>query len=323
MAPALLRQEGGIEHLGQIFRAGIADQADDPLRRRLGAAIAQRRRQQRARGGAGEHALGAQQFARGGEALGVGNREGLGDQREIGIRRHEVLADAFDRPASRLRHSAGLDIGRKHRALGIGEDHRGLGRRLPHEPADAGQRAAGADADHDGVDVAVHLAQDFRAGRRLVRPRIGRIGELVDEDRAGRAARDRLGHVLIVVGMALADVRARGDDLGAHGLGVQHLLPRHLVGHDQQRAIALAAAHQGEPEPGIAGRRLDDRAAGLELAVGLRRLDHRARRPVLERAGRVRALELEKEPAGTAIDAGDLDERRVADEVEDRCHGDL
>ena len=79
--------------------------------------------------------------------------------------------------------------GREHRALGIGEDHRGLGRRLPHEAADPGQRAAGADADHDGVDVAIHLAQNFRTGRRLVRQRIGRIGELVDEESRRACAR--------------------------------------------------------------------------------------------------------------------------------------
>ena len=123
--------------------------------------------------------------------------------------------------------------------------------------------------------------------------------------------------------MALADVGARDDDLGAHRLGVQHLLARHLVGHDQQRAIALAAADQREPEPGIAGGRLDDGAAGLEPAVRLGRLDHGARRTVLERAGGVGAFELEEQPAGPRVDARHLDERRVADEVEDRGHGAL
>ena len=103
-------------------------------------------------------------------------------------------------------------------------------------------------------------------------------------------------------------------------LGVQHLLARHLVGNDQQRAVALASADQRETEPGIAGGGFDDGAAGLEPAVGLRRLDHGARRPVLERARRVCAFELEKQPARATIDARHLDERRVADEVEDRGH---
>jgi hypothetical protein len=208
----------------------------------LRAAIAKRRRQQRARGRSGEHALRAQEFTRAGKALRVGNRECSRHQREIGVGRHEIFADAFDRPASGLHHAAGLDVGRKYRTLRIGEDHRGLGRGAAHEPADAGEHAAGANADHDGVDVAIHLVQDFRTGRRLMRPRIGGVGELIDEERARRAPRDRFREVLIVVGMPLAHVRARDDDLGAHGLGVQHLLPRHLVGNDEQRAVALAAA---------------------------------------------------------------------------------
>ena len=137
----------------------------------------------------------------------------------------------------------------------------------------------------------------------------------------GVRSRDRRGEVLVIVRMPLADVRARDDDLGAHRLGVQHLLARHLVGHHQQRAIALAPADQREAEPGIAGGRLDDGAAGLEPAVGFRRLDHGARRPVLDRARRVRAFELEKQPAGPALDARHLHERRVADEIEDRSHG--
>ena len=137
------------------------------------------------------------------------------------------------------------------------------------------------------------------------------LRELVDEDRALACARDRCGQVLIVVGMALADVGARDDDLARPcARGVQDLLARHLVGHDQQRAVALCAADQREPEAGVAGRRLDDGAAGLEAAVGLRRLDHRARRPVLDRAGRIGAFELEEQPAGPAIEARDLDERR-------------
>ena len=51
-------------------------------------------------------------------------------------------------------------------------------------------------------------------------------------------------HVLVVLGMALADVRARDVHLGAQRLQVQHLLGRHLVGHDQHHAVALRARDQ-------------------------------------------------------------------------------
>jgi hypothetical protein len=287
----------------------------------LRAAIAQRRREQRAGGGAGEHALGPQQLARTGEAFRVGDRIRLRDEGEIGIGRHEILADTFDRPASDFGHSSGLDIGREDRAFGIGEDHRGVGRSPPHEAADPGQRSTGADTDHDGIDITVHLAKNFRAGRRFVCLRIGRIGELIDEECARRALRDRLSEVLIVVGVPLADVRAGDDDLGAHRPGMQHLLACHLVRHHQQRAITLAGADQSETEPGIACGRFDDGAARLQPPFGLGRFDHGSRRPVLERARRIGAFKLEKEPARAAVDARHLDERCFADEVEDRGHG--
>ena len=60
----------------------------------------------------------------------------------------------------------------------------------------------------------------------------------------GIVARERAAAVLVVVGVALADVGARDVDLGAHRLQVQHLLGRHLVGHDQHDAVALRARHQ-------------------------------------------------------------------------------
>ena len=293
---------------------------DNALGRALGPAVAQRRRQQGARRGAGEHAFLQEQLARGGKALRVRDGIGRAHQRKVGIGRHEVLADAFDRPAARLDHPAGLDQRRKHRALRVGKDHLGRRRCLAHEPAYSRERAAGADADDNGIDLAIHLAQDLRPGGCLVGARVGRIGELVDEERAGGALRDRLGEVLIIVGVALADVGTRDDDFGAHRLGVQHLLARHLVRHHEQGAVAFARADEGKAEPGIAGGRLDNGAAGLELSLGFRRLDHGARRPVLDRARGVGAFELEKQPARAAIDARDLDERRFADEVEDRSH---
>ncbi len=44
---------------------------------------------------------------------------------------------------------------------------------------------AEADADDDRIEVVPHLLPEFRAGRGLVRERIGRVVELVREERAG------------------------------------------------------------------------------------------------------------------------------------------
>src|SRR5258706_296748 len=92
--------------------------------------------------------------------------------------------------------------------------------------------------------------------------------------------------------------------------------PMPSTSHEQE-AIALARGDQGKPEPGVARGRLDDRAAGLEAAVALGRLDHREPDAVLDRAARVLAFELEEELAGARVEVLHLDERRVADEGED------
>ncbi len=215
----------------------------------------------------------------------------------------------------------GLDIRREHGARWVGQNHLGLGRTGLHAASDPGQRTAGADSDHDGVDVPFHLRDQLRPGPRLMRTRIGRVGELVDVDCAGRLPRDHLGEVLVIVGMAFAHVRTREHHLDSHRPRVENLLPRHLVRHHQHGAIASAAAHESKPEAGIARGRLDDGTARLEPSIGLGCLDHGAGRTVLDRSGRIGALELEEQPAWRGVKLRHLDERSVANEVENRGHG--
>jgi hypothetical protein len=139
-------------------------------------------------------------------------------------------------------------------------------------------------------------------GRGLVGQRVGRVLELVDVDRSRDRLGQGLGHVLVVFRMALADVAAGQAHVHAHGPQVQDLFPRHLVRHDQDQLVALQRRHLGQAEAGIAGRRLDDRAARLEAAVGLGRLDHRARHAVLDRAPGVLVLQLQEQPARPGVE---------------------
>src|SRR3546814_18608516 len=67
---------------------------------RLSAAVAQRRRQQRAGAGAAEDALAAQQQPCGVETFAVRNLESLAHAVEFAVWRHEVLADTFDQPTA-------------------------------------------------------------------------------------------------------------------------------------------------------------------------------------------------------------------------------
>ena len=200
-----------------------------------------------------------------------------------------------------------------------------FGEAFAHVAPDAGKRAAGADADHHRIDIAAHLAKDLGRGRRLVGGGVCRIGELVGVEGARRPFGNRQREVLVVIRVALADVGAGDDHLGAERAGVQDLLARHLVGHDEDGAVALARGDQGKPDAGVAGGRLDDRAALLQAPVRLGGVDHSARRPVLDRAARVCRFELQEQPARAQVEARDLDERRLANEVEDarRRHADI
>src|SRR5690606_9882365 len=154
----------------------------------------------------------------------------------------------------------------------------------------AGQGARAAAAEHDGVELAAHLAQDFRAGTELVRGRIVRVPELVDEVRAGGLARDALGHVLVVVRVALGHVRAGEHDLRAHRLEVEDLFPAHLVRDHQDQLVALLLRHQGKADAGVAGGAFDQGVAGPDVTALLRGLDHAQADAVLDRAAGVLAF---------------------------------
>ena len=81
-----------------------------------------------------------------------------------------------------------------------------------------------------------------------------------------------------------------------------------------------------QADAGVAGGRLDDRAAGLELAGGLRGLDHPGRDAVLHRAAGVEVLHLgqHERAVGAAVreveGPVEPDQRGVADQVEERVH---
>ena len=147
-----------------------------------------------------------------------------------------------------------------------------------------------------------------------MRQGIGRVAELVDEDCAGRFGGDAGGLVLVIVGMSLADVGAGQHHFRAHSFQVKDFFPAHLVGDDENEPVALGGCDQREAEAGVAGGRLDDRSAGFEPPFPFGGLDHRERRPVLDRTAGIGAFELEEQAAGAGRDLGQLDHRRRADQ---------
>ena len=183
----------------------------------------------------------------------------------------------------------------------------------------AGDRPAGADAGHEVGDAPAGLPPQLGAGRQVVRLRVGVVEVLVGLEGAGDLLRQPVGHAVVGLRRLRRDGGRRDDDLGAVGAQQVDLLLGHLVRHDRDDAVALQARGDGQARAGVARRRLDDRAAGLELPVALGGLDERHGDAVLDRSARVERLDLGDDLRGQAgAKARQPDERRVADGVEDR-----
>ncbi len=145
------------------------------------------------------------------------------------------------------------------------------------------------------------------------------VGELVQHPALAVAL-----HVLGQVARVLhAAALGREQQLGAerlHGLGALH---RQVLRHDQHHPVALDRRGHGQGDAGVAGGGLDQRVAGLDLAALLGPADHRQRRSVLHRAGRIVAFELAQDHiAALAVvlrtDALQRHQRRLADGVFER-----
>ena len=185
--------------------------------------------------------------------------------------------------------------------------------RLQHFGA-GGDVAAGADAGDQHVDRAVaEIRQYLPRGGAAVDFEVGGIFELLRHPAVLRlgdqflGAGDRALHPLLLGG------EIEGRAIGQHQPAA---LEAHALGHDQDEPVALDRGDHGEADAGIARGRLDDDAAGLELAGLLRVLDHRERDAVLDRGAGIDPLLLDPD-LGVAEQAVDADVRRVADRLED------
>src|SRR5439155_3106554 len=89
------------------------------------------------------------------------------------------------------------------------------------------------------------------------------------------------------------------------------------LGQHDDGAVAARIADQRQADAGIAGRALDDDAAGLQQAAFLGVLDDVERGAILDRAPRVQELGLAEDHAPRDLrGAAQLDQRRVAERAD-------
>ena len=99
-----------------------------------------------------------------------------------------------------------------------------------------------------------------------------------------------------LVGLGNGTLHALGT-LAEHQLGTVSLhqlaaLHAHGLGHHDDDAVALGGCHSSQTDAGVAGGRLDDDGAGLELAGSLGVIDHGLGDTVLDGAGGVEVFQL-------------------------------
>ena len=99
-----------VKHLREILIAAVAGEGHHALRRGLRLAILQRRRQQRAAGGARQNAFRFQQLARGGERFAVGDAPGAIHPFDVGQRGNKVFANALYQPGARVVVASGFHL---------------------------------------------------------------------------------------------------------------------------------------------------------------------------------------------------------------------
>src|SRR5918999_689662 len=190
---------------------------------------------------------------------------------------------------------------------------------MPQEPPGRGSRTAGPHPRHEVRDQAARLAPQLRARGAVMSLRVGHVAVLVGLEAAGDLLGQPVGHPVVGLGRLGRHVGGRHHDLDAVRAQQVDLLLGHLVRHDGDHPVALERGRHREAGAGVAARGLDDRAAGLQLAVALRGLDQGERRAVLDRPARVERLHLRDDRCLQRLpEPGEAHERGVADRIEDR-----
>ena len=198
---------------------------------------------------------------------------------------------------------------------GLDRDDMDRGLLLLEIAGGAADGAARAGARDEGIDLPVQIRPDLGAGRAVVRVGVGGVFKLPGDEAAGQLRRQLLGpgdgarHAVFAGGehQLGAVGREQGAPLGAHG-----------VGHGENDAVAAGDADGGEPDAGVAARRLDDDSARLQQAALLGIVQHGAGDAVLYAARGVKIFDLGQQVCLQAARCGEalqLHERRVADKL--------
>ena len=154
---------------------------------------------------------------------------------------------------------------------------------------DAGDRSARADGGDEDIHLAIRIRPDFLRGGLAVDGRIGRILELLGDERTGRF----LGEGFSPGDGAFHSFGGRGEfEFGSQQGQQGSPFQTHAFGHGQDELVTFGGRDEGEGDAGVAGSRLDDRGLGGDEPLLLASLNHRGPDPILHAAQRIEKFTL-------------------------------
>ena len=183
------------------------------------------------------------------------------------------------------------------------------------EPADAGDRAAGANACNENVNFTVGICKNLRAGDLKVRLGVCGIDELAGDEAVG----DLLCKLVGLGDSALHALCALGEyELRAVRLHKLAALNAHGLWHDDDYAVASCGGDGCKADARVAAGRLNDHGAFFQNTLLLRIVEHCLGNSVLHAPRGIEIFQLCKNfcfKRAIFFIVCKVDKRRVADQV--------
>jgi hypothetical protein len=310
---AVLTHPGVLHELGHVVADRVGQESDDPGAGGEVADDLHRRMDGGATGATAEEAFLADELASGTEGVAVVALDPAVDEGAVEDVGDEVVADALDLVAADFTGAS------EDGALGVDADDEAAGEGLLDGAGDAGDGAAGACGEDDGVELSAALLDDLGAGGELVGEGVIGVAVLIEDVGVGEHLTEAPGDADVAIRGVPGGFGGGADDLGAEGLEGDLLLAAHLLGHGDDHAVAADGGGHGEADAGVTAGGLDERVARLDASGFLGLEEHADADAILHGSARVHVLELGQELAGqVAANAPEAHQGGLSDSIEDR-----
>src|SRR5581483_7082802 len=180
---------------------------------------------------------------------------------------------------------------------------------------DSSKCAGRSSTDDHGIDVSIHLLEDFDGGGLVVVVGVGGIFEL----RGHKSVRVTRSQLARAIDGSLHALVIRGSrDLGAEGSHDHNLFLRKSLWYEKRDFVTAIDPDQRQTDAGVAGSCFDNCAAGAKLALFLGPIDDPDCRAIFHTSTGIQIFELGIDFRSIRRDhVSELEKRSPADELGD------